>query len=56
MWLGSTPRCVHVYNLRKEDGSAISCPLPRSQKGGLRRSDRKIRRLSDNGYGGDLRG
>ena len=47
--LGSTPtpRCVHVYILRKEDGSAISCPLPRSPKGGLRRSDGNVRRLND---------
>lgn len=44
--LGSTPT-PDVYILRKEDGSAISCPLPRSPKGGLRRSDGNVRRLND---------
>lgn len=44
------------YRERRQGAGLSFLPPNRLPKGGLRRSDRKIGRLSDYSYGGDLRG
>jgi len=45
------------HHRERRQGAGLSfLPPNRLPKGGLRQSDRKIRRLSDYSYGGDLRG